>query len=109
MTLLDDSNIPEEWIIPSPGEMFVYQTKHIPTLLRYSFIEVRKVDISGKTYGLHNLVQTATSAWLMHEGELEYWKAEALHRVQSAFPDAEGQHCDWKLCATLNQCQLSRQ
>ena len=45
-----------------------------------------KLNVGGKIFEMHRLVQIATRRWLESDGKIQEWKGKAIRKMAESFP-----------------------
>jgi tetratricopeptide (TPR) repeat protein len=69
----------------------------IVVLKNFSLITM---NVDGKMFEMHSLVQLSTRKWLEAKGQLEKWKQQYIARLCQAYPS--GNYENWKSCQLLH-------
>jgi tetratricopeptide (TPR) repeat protein len=99
MSMFDRQNIPESLLInkyadSENGECDFDDDIHM--LFSFSLV---KMNVDGREFEMHRLVQISTKKWLELNDELETWKANYAIFMNASFP--EGTYENWPVCRAL--------
>src|SRR5947199_2785006 len=65
-------------------------------LINFSLVTV---ELGGKFFEMHRLVQIATRRWLKSDCKIQEWKGKAIRKMAERFPN--GEYENWITCGVL--------
>jgi tetratricopeptide (TPR) repeat protein len=95
MSMFDRQGIPEDLVRGFDQDILDFHDALTP-LISYSLI---RLEMNGRLFDMHRLVQLSVRAWLDRHQQLHDWQAKARGIMARVFPD--GNYESWTQCGVL--------